>query len=284
MTPKYFKLLIFMLGILLAHPSQSQTFIHAASDLENDPTESLSPDVKSISYDFDVQLDSLWIKLDFYQRIDDKEWSVKIGLDTNFNENDGGLWPGMNQSMKYDILLDIYFNPNFPPPFTANVLDADGNYISSNLSTGLQDTSSFVLALSLSQTIPSVSILRVIAGCGLVFGSVNDDIPDASSFTINLGSAQLRTEKQKIPFKIYPNPATQDVFLSGFTENTECIEEYSIFSMDGQAIFHKACVNCRDVSIDVSDFSNGLYFIRISTGNNVFELPFIKNLPTSLPH
>ena len=273
-----------MLGILLAHPSQSQTFIHTASDLENDPTESLSPDAKSISYDFDVQLDSLWIKLDFYQRIDDKEWSVKIGLDTNFNENDGGLWPGMNQSMKYDILLDIYFNPNFPPPFTANVLDADGNYISSNLSTGLQDTSSFVLALSLSQTIPSVSILRVIAGCGLVFGSVNDDIPDASSFTINLGSAQLRTEKQKIPFKIYPNPATQDVFLSGFTENTECIEEYSIFSMDGQAIFHKACVNCRDVSIDVSDFSNGLYFIRISTGNNVFELPFIKNLPTSLPH
>ncbi len=284
MTPKYFGLLIFMLGILLAHPIQSQTFIHAASDLENDPTESLSPDAKSISYDFDVQLDSLWIKLDFYQRIDDKEWSVKIGLDTNFNENDGGLWPGMNQSMKYDILLDIYFNPNFPPPFTANVLDADGNYISSNLSTGLQDTSSFVLALSLSQTIPSVSILRVIAGCGLVFGSVNDDIPDASSFTINLGSAQLRTEKQKIPFKIYPNPATQDVFLSGFTENTECIEEYSIFSMDGQAIFHKACVNCRDVSIDVSDFSNGLYFIRISTGNNVFELPFIKNLPTSLPH
>ena len=86
-----------MLGILLAHPSQSQTFIHAASDLENDPTESLSPDAKSISYDFDVQLDSLWIKLDFYQRIDDKEWSVKIGLDTNFNENDGGLWPGMNQ-------------------------------------------------------------------------------------------------------------------------------------------------------------------------------------------
>ena len=71
---------------------------------------------------------------------------------------------------------------------------------------------------------------------------------------------------------IYPNPS--DKFIQINYQNI-LPESYKIFDLNGSLIYSKAINSDRDLKIDVSGFSKGLYFISIQSGQNMNNLKFL---------
>ena len=60
--------------------------------------------------------------------------------------------------------------------------------------------------------------------------------------------------------RVYPNPSNNRIYVLGATERV------SVFNMIGQEVFHKKQVK----SIDISNWENGIYFVK--SGNSVVKI------------
>jgi hypothetical protein len=74
---------------------------------------------------------------------------------------------------------------------------------------------------------------------------------------------------------LYPNPATNMVTLT-ISDNVLIPDNYTIFNSLGQTIASKQISNTQDLSINVSNLSVGVYFIKVTKDNNSKTLKFIK--------
>lgn len=74
---------------------------------------------------------------------------------------------------------------------------------------------------------------------------------------------------------LYPNPATDIVTLT-ISDNVLVPDNYTIFNSLGQTIASKQISNTQDLSINVSNLSVGVYFIKVTKDNNSKTLKFIK--------
>lgn len=73
------------------------------------------------------------------------------------------------------------------------------------------------------------------------------------------------TDLQKIDFRVYPNPCTNILTInSSFLSNTS-IELISIY---GNKVFEKRYGEINNISIDCSNFSKGIYILRISNSKS----------------
>lgn len=71
----------------------------------------------------------------------------------------------------------------------------------------------------------------------------------------------LDTQEQ-LNVKLYPNPAQETVYISGL----ESIDIVSVYDLSGKLVYHeKPNTN----SIDISEFSNGYYLLKIQSGNSI---------------
>lgn len=76
---------------------------------------------------------------------------------------------------------------------------------------------------------------------------------------------------------LYPNPATNEVFVNLSDRSLENMDVTVLNSM-GQVLYKLSDVNSSSVvSIDVSQYSSGLYFIKIEAGNNLATKKLIVN-------
>jgi hypothetical protein len=82
------------------------------------------------------------------------------------------------------------------------------------------------------------------------------------------------TEVDATPLKqeisIMPNPAQSEIYLSGIDNSENFITE--IYNTTGQIIIHTA----NEASVNISDLPAGVYFLKISQDNEIFNLKFIK--------
>lgn len=74
---------------------------------------------------------------------------------------------------------------------------------------------------------------------------------------------------------VYPNPAT-DVLTISIGETADLPSAYSIYNSLGQVIAQKVVSSNTDLSINTSDLSSGIYFIRIEKESAVKTLKFVK--------
>jgi hypothetical protein len=74
---------------------------------------------------------------------------------------------------------------------------------------------------------------------------------------------------------VYPNPAN-DILNISLGETSDLPEAYSIYNNLGQLIAQKAISSATDLSINTSDLSSGIYFIRIEKESAVKTLKFLK--------
>ena len=74
---------------------------------------------------------------------------------------------------------------------------------------------------------------------------------------------------------VYPNPAT-DVLTISIGNTADLPSAYSIYSSLGQVIAQKVVSSNGDLSINTSDLSSGIYFIRIEKETAVKTLKFVK--------
>lgn len=260
--------------LLLLGEGYSQNFVLASNDPENDQSQMLSPDAKALYYAIDLTNDSLYLKMEFFSRVDDAEWSAKIALDTNKDVSNGGTWPGMNSSMKFDLLFDIYHYPGFPPPFTANILDSSSSYLSSDLHLRFEDTSNVVISISLSQVMPHVSFLNLIAGCGIVLGSVDDDIPDNTIVSIDFNSTGVQTQLEAQNFKIFPNPV-ENVLSFELPENHALIKSYSIYNTQGKLV-DVGAIEIGSSIIKLNGIASGSYLLVLNGEKRSYSSKFTK--------
>lgn len=79
------------------------------------------------------------------------------------------------------------------------------------------------------------------------------------------------TEKNELSITVYPNPVADILFI---TSESAAIEKIKVYSIYGTHVFETSSnVN----SIDVSNLSEGLYFIEISSSEGKSAQKFIKN-------
>jgi len=79
-------------------------------------------------------------------------------------------------------------------------------------------------------------------------------------------------EKELTAVSIYPNPSTE--FVSVVAD--EKITSYSIFDFTGKQIVHQE-LNTNELTIPISEFTNGLYSIQVMTNGGFVTRTFIKN-------
>ena len=79
------------------------------------------------------------------------------------------------------------------------------------------------------------------------------------------GSCTLSVNSEKeVVFELYPNPTNDFVFISGL----EGEESICLFDISGK-LLHSFTTNSTEVSIDMTQFSSGVYFLNIKTKNQI---------------
>ncbi|MBL7931628.1 MAG: T9SS type A sorting domain-containing protein [Bacteroidia bacterium] len=263
--------ILYVYGALAAG---AQNFILGAADSHSDMTQAQSspPDVKAIYYAFDTSMDSLWFKMEFFTKVSNKAWSAKVGIDTN-NIADGAAWPApsVSQSLRYDVLVDIYYNPGFPPPFTGNIYQ-NTNYISSNVNLRMADTNVVVVGLKRSQIKQAGIPIRFVAGAGLIVGTVNDEVPDQGYVVIQELTTGI-TEKSVTDLFVFPNPANDFIFLNSVSELENREVNYNIVNDEGKIVLAgKLKTKNR---IDIRNLQPANYFLFLEVGGEALTKKII---------
>lgn len=89
-------------------------------------------------------------------------------------------------------------------------------------------------------------------------------------FTNGFTAGVTATENQ--PFTIYPNPASQNIHV----QSTDMILEIEVYDLSGKLLIHINSGNFSE-SIDLSDISEGIYFLKMRTDKQTFIQKIIKN-------
>ncbi|MDA0178192.1 MULTISPECIES: M43 family zinc metalloprotease [Mesoflavibacter] len=133
--------------------------------------------------------------------------------------------------------------------------------------------------------------------------TINDSFGDGICCAYGNGSYELRTDNNDVIFaggafdnqenvvvsvnnlsvdsfslantiSIYPNPTTDVLNIKATNNNLP--ESYKVYNMLGQLVASKTILNDSDLAVSTSNYSNGMYFIKIEKEGNVLSLPFIK--------
>lgn len=88
-----------------------------------------------------------------------------------------------------------------------------------------------------------------------------DEILASCSFDVTLEKNDRIEGVNESPFSIYPNPTSGKVKIENETSR---IENIQLFDLYGKMLFEKSNINDHQIQIDLSNFSDGLYFIRIN--------------------
>ncbi|MGB5287261.1 MAG: choice-of-anchor B family protein, partial [Ignavibacteriaceae bacterium] len=72
-------------------------------------------------------------------------------------------------------------------------------------------------------------------------------------------------------FTLFPNPASETIKLSA---RNEPLSSVIITNILGNILFSETQINSEEIIVDISEFSNGIYFLRV---DNQITKKFIKN-------
>ncbi|WP_299333982.1 T9SS type A sorting domain-containing protein [uncultured Psychroserpens sp.] len=78
------------------------------------------------------------------------------------------------------------------------------------------------------------------------------------------------------PISVYPNP-TKDILNIKLSNTSDLPDAYTVYNVLGQVITSKIIQQDDDLSIDAQNLSEGIYYVKISKGNNSSTVSFIKN-------
>lgn len=98
-----------------------------------------------------------------------------------------------------------------------------------------------------------------------------------NSETTNISTATLGLDEyfQNKNVRIFPNPTANTLTIK-LSIGNDLPDSYTIYSLLGQTLKNKKLNHVSDLKIDVSNFPNGFYFIKIIKERNSISIPFIK--------
>jgi hypothetical protein len=72
---------------------------------------------------------------------------------------------------------------------------------------------------------------------------------------------------------LYPNPTTNNITISTNSSETKTIV---IMNVAGQELYNLKQEG-KEITVDVSNFRSGIYFVNVIEGNKNYRTKFIKN-------
>ena len=79
-------------------------------------------------------------------------------------------------------------------------------------------------------------------------------------------------ENAKIEFSLFPNPASEKIVIDG---NEQVIEKLKITDASGKLVYEHDKKSSSKISIDISRWENGLYFVNVFSINGTQSLPLL---------
>ncbi|MFA6367650.1 MAG: T9SS type A sorting domain-containing protein, partial [Bacteroidales bacterium] len=73
---------------------------------------------------------------------------------------------------------------------------------------------------------------------------------------------------------LYPNPTKDEVYI---TSKGEMINSYSLYNTNGQLLLKSEKLKTKREKLNLSNFSKGVYMIKIITDKNVYSKKVIVN-------
>lgn len=110
-----------------------------------------------------------------------------------------------------------------------------------------------------------------------IYPSDKPELAKVYSFTVNVSEPlSIKNKRNIATFTIYPNPCVKDIIIpTGVLSNAPSIG--NIFNLEGKIVKTLNFNGANDLSIDVSDLSNGLYRIQfISDEGTKISQTFLK--------
>lgn len=134
-----------------------------------------------------------------------------------------------------------------------------GNHVSQFI---LQDNNTYPISIGQGDSaIVSVAFLPSSAGLKEAFIDINTNLGDFQAPLSGKGVFGVGlNEPRNNTFTVFPNPVTTHVniaFLSG-------MESVRLYNSNGQLLLEKLCEGAANVTIDMKNFSKGLYFIQMA--------------------
>lgn len=120
---------------------------------------------------------------------------------------------------------------------------------------------------------PGYAIGDVIPNTASIFFDFNPPII-TNTFQTEFVNAMSVSEFESQNFFVYPNPTNNFVTISG-KDNSQVIDSIVITDISGKTVQTKS-VNMVTAKIDLSVFSNGIYFAKVKSGNNLSVIKIIK--------
>jgi hypothetical protein len=114
---------------------------------------------------------------------------------------------------------------------------------------------------------------------GLSAGTYNLDVTDANGCTestqVQVGSqVGLNEYGSSDIISIYPNPATDLLYISSLIENDPI--EIKIYSIDGQLLRTLDFKNDKVICLSIDQWSKGVYHVHVKSAARAYTMPFVK--------
>ena len=106
---------------------------------------------------------------------------------------------------------------------------------------------------------------------GFCAGS-NGTILGTGDFPVGFNS---KLHASKTEMHLYPNPASYELNFEIATDNKNIVSQIIIFSLDGMEVILKSNSSSKGV-INLSSLQDGIYFIKITSNEGVFNGKFVK--------
>lgn len=116
--------------------------------------------------------------------------------------------------------------------------------------------------------------LRTDIAAGGTLVASGGDFTNSESTIMNINFLSVNEISLEDAISIYPNPTTDVLNIKATNNNLP--ESYKVYNMLGQLVASKTILNESDLAVSTSNYSNGMYFIKIEKEGNVLSLPFIK--------
>ena len=98
------------------------------------------------------------------------------------------------------------------------------------------------------------------------------DSEECEDFRVPMGYEGIFSNKETHAFKLYPNPVGDILNLS----NLEDVSKVDIFDVTGKLVLTRD-VETRQVMINTSELTNGIYIVSYQTSNGVLTSKFVKD-------
>ncbi|MCB0698627.1 MAG: T9SS type A sorting domain-containing protein [Chitinophagales bacterium] len=226
-------------------------------------------DGTKLEYRYDDMSDSVWFRVTVANVL-----NANYGINIIMNVTGAGAtvnWFGSNTSFKYNRIITAWITSGTSG--TVGITDAagfgGGNYTklgANNVNISI-DATNKTYTLGLKRTsIYNDTVLKadIIAGVGSN-QYWDDDVPNSGSGSVNLKPAPSSIESLDLNsagYSIYPNPSNGMVNITRSNAGTRA--QIVILNNIGQNVYSAQMgTNDTNLSINMSSYSKGLYFIKI---------------------